>query len=126
MFLMSFSALSAACIIDPLYRTANEYQRFVDESDLVFLGKFDSAEIQNQETQLAKFTVIKTFKGNAEFGEKLIIKNMLGSSCSRVFYPEGTAFYVFASETEVGEFTIGRFASFVPMSVAIETDMGLK
>ena len=121
-----FAFDAQTCPIDPWYRVAKDYERFFEEADVVFLGKLDSYEKSGKYDQLADFTVVKSFKGVMNFGESVTVKNRHNSSCSRLFHPVNSAFYVFAKMSEADGLIINGYATFVPMSVALETDMGLK
>ena len=57
----------------------------------------------------------------------MTIINKLHSSCSRPFSKVETAYYVFANKTnKENEFIIDGYATFVPLKVAIETNMALE
>lgn len=117
---------SWACIISPWHKVAISYQQYLERADVVFLGKLEKEKRIGEYYQEGEFTVIKSYKGNAGFGGKLIVINHYNSSCSRIFHPEGAAFYVFANRNDEGELFIEGYATFVPMSVAVEVNMGLK
>ncbi|NIB41722.1 hypothetical protein HBA55_19105 [Pseudomaricurvus alkylphenolicus] len=126
LLLIFFYSSAYACPIDPWYRVANNYENFLENADVVFLGKLDTYEMESELKQIATFIIIKGFKGDLKFGEKIVVKNHHNTSCSRQFHPPGAAFYVFANNVDSGSYIIDGYATFVPMSVALETNMGLK
>ncbi|WP_460227138.1 hypothetical protein [Aurantivibrio infirmus] len=124
--LIFFCTGTIACPIDPWYRVARNYEVFMEKADVVFLAKLESTTEHNKFDQTAEFTIIKAFKGFYEFGKTVQVKNHRNSSCSRSFVGEASAWYVFAKLTADNELLIDSYATFVPMRVALETDMGLK
>jgi len=124
-FLLILSAQAYACIISPLYDVAMNVEKFKKKADLVFFGKLEQTTLINKYIHASNFTIIKTYKGKAS--KQVTIINKLHSSCSRPFSKVGTAYYVFANKTnKENEFIIDGYATFVPLNVAIETNMVLK
>ena len=113
-----------ACIISPAQRIVMNTEQFIESSDVVFFGKLESLE-QNNEEQKASFTVIKLYKGNTEF--KVNVINKLASSCSRAFENVGTAYYVFAQKSEAkNTYTIpDASATFMSLQQAIDLELRL-
>ncbi|MCO1335831.1 hypothetical protein MO867_15965 [Microbulbifer sp. OS29] len=118
--ILVFSIPSHACIMSPSKRTAMDSDRMLQEYDVMFFGRLDSEEVvQDERRQVAKFTVIKSYKG--KISGKVVINNKLNTSCSSVFQVPRSAFYVFAKFTETeGIYEISGFASFIPLGNAME------
>jgi len=115
-----FSLTSEACPISPFKRVALESDKFMEQSDIMFFGRLDAEEIDPESrVQTARFTVIKSYKGDVS--GQVTIKNKLRSSCSRRFQVPQSTFYVYAKATEKGAvYQISGFASFVPLGNAQE------
>ena len=113
-----------ACIISPAQRIVMNTEQYIESSDVVFFGKLESLELNNEE-QKAFFTVIKSYKGNPEF--KVSIINKYASSCSRAFENVGTAYYVFAQKSEAKNTYIipAPSATFMSLQQAMDLDLKL-
>ena len=105
---------------------ANDYETFMEQADAVFLGKLEASSMEGEYDQIATFTVTKVFKSELKSGEKVVVRNRLNSSCSRLIHPVGYVFYVFANSSQPGIYNMSDSATFVPMSVAEETNMRLQ
>ncbi|MEP4548154.1 MAG: hypothetical protein ABJ000_18375 [Saccharospirillum sp.] len=98
----------------------NNSEQLFDESDIVFWGRLDSELVNTKDReQLAKFTIIKSYKG--EISGQIAIVNELSNSCSRVFEMPMSAYYVYAkNDDEDGNYRISGRATFVPLEYSIE------
>ena len=99
--LLVFACSAQACPINPWYHVAMDYERFLAKADVAFLGKLKSYKKEGKYGQLATFTVIKGFKSAPKSGEDIVVKNHHNASCSRIFHPIDSAFYVFATKTQI-------------------------
>jgi len=118
--LLAFSLSSEACPISPFKRITLESDKFLKQADVLFFGRLDSEEVDLEgREQVAKFTIIKSYKG--EVSGQVVIKNKLNSSCSRKFQVPQSTFYVFAKSTDQsGVYQIPGFATFIPLGNALE------
>lgn len=116
-----FSQLNAvACVVSPFATTIHNADKLMVSSDIFFFGRFDSAFTDDEKReQVAKFTVIKSYKGNVS-GE-VVIENNLTTSCSRLFESPMSAYYVFAKLVKgSGNYRVEGGATFIPLEYSLE------
>ncbi len=118
--LIVLTAPAQACPSSPLREVARTLQGYVSRSDVAFLGKLESEQIENGYIQTATFRVRESYTPVLKNGQQVVIKNYQNSSCSAIFGPVGTDYYVFPRTDEAGDFYISMSATFTPKSMADE------
>ena len=115
------------CIIDPFQTTIMRVDQLKEKSDVIFFGKLVELETSDQGKQVAKFYVIKSYKG--EVSGRVIIRNEVLNSCFRPFHTIDSAYYIFATSPKYNkqfEITDSVSNGFVPLEWAVEQEWDLK
>lgn len=125
--LLFISSSSFGCLISPYQRTAMNAEKLKELSDIIFFGKLVKFDIKPNGKQVATFTVIKSLKGDVD--GHIQIRNEEISSCFRVFKTIDSAYYLFATKSNIPgqyEITSSNSNGFIPLEWAVEHDWSFK
>ena len=120
-----FQSTSSACTI-PVWESlvAKPYQS-MEKADIVFFGKLIEFNDLTYSEQTVSFEVIEIYKGPKI--ENVIIRNILGSSCSKIFIKKDSLYYVYATlDTNGNNYIINDRATFISQKTAAKNNFKLE